>query len=92
LTEFEEVREIKRKYMLEKLGEHHKVLYEIIKENPGICSSDLISIYEKEIRQLGLEPKSSRTLSKYLNKLVALKHIKFERASARGNVRTFSIE
>jgi len=30
---FEEVREIKRKYMLEKLGEHHKLIYEIIKKS-----------------------------------------------------------
>lgn len=31
---YEEVREIKKKYMLEKLGEHHRLIYEIIKKNP----------------------------------------------------------
>jgi len=88
---FEEVKDIKRKYMLEKLGEHHRLIYEIIKKNPRITSSKLISTYRDECERIGLKPKSSRTLSNYLSKLVALKHIKCERASVRGNVRSFSV-
>ncbi len=57
---FEEVGEIKRKYMLEKLGEHHKLIYEIIRENPGITSSELISTYRSECRRRGLGPKVSQ--------------------------------
>jgi orc1/cdc6 family replication initiation protein len=88
---YEEVKEIKRKYMLEKLGEHHKLIYDIIKKNPGITSGELISTYRNECERIGLESKSSRTLSDYLNELVALKHIKSERACVRGNVRFFSV-
>ena len=75
--------------MLEKLGEHHRLIYEIIKKNPGITSSKLVSTYGSECGRIGLGPKSSRSLSNYLNKLIALKHIKSERASVRGNVRVF---
>jgi orc1/cdc6 family replication initiation protein len=88
---YEEVKEIKRKYMLEKLGEHHKLIYDIIKKNPGITSSELISAYKNECERIGMESKSSRTLSDYLNELIALKQIKSERASVRGNVRVFSV-
>jgi orc1/cdc6 family replication initiation protein len=50
---YEEVKEIKRKYMLEKLGEHHKLIYDIIKKNPGITSSELISAYRNECERIG---------------------------------------
>lgn len=39
---YEEVRNIKRKYFLEGLGELHKLIYEIIKKSPRITSNDLI--------------------------------------------------
>jgi Cdc6-like AAA superfamily ATPase len=77
--------------MLEKLGEHHKLIYKIIKKNPGITSKELTLRYEMECREWGLNPKSPRTLSNYLNKLIVLKHIKSERASLRGNVRIFKV-
>jgi len=53
----EEVEEIKRKYTLEKLGEHHKLIYEITKLNQGITSSELFSDYTSGCLELGLEPK-----------------------------------
>lgn len=84
-----EMEEIKRKYVLEKLGKHYKLIYDIIKQNQGITSSRLVSKYRDECIRLGLEPRSSRTLSNYLERLIALKYIKFERASVRGNVREF---
>jgi len=77
--------------MLEKLGEHHKLIYEIIKKNSGITSSELVSAYRDECGRRELGPRSSRTLSNYLNKLITLKHIRFERASLRGNVRIFKV-
>ena len=88
---FEEIREVKRKYMLEKLGEHHKLIYEIIKKNPRIISGKLIMRYKSECRKIGLDPKSPRTLNNYLNRLIALKYIKSVRANMRGNVRLFSV-
>jgi len=55
---FGEVKDIKRKYMLEKLGEHHKLIYEIIKKNPRITSSKLVLTYREECKRIGLKPKS----------------------------------
>ena len=86
---YEEVMEIKRKYMLEKLGEHHKLVYEIIRENPGITSHDLFLKYGDECRKMGLTPKSERSLTSYINDLVSLQYVNFERAKVRGNVRKF---
>jgi len=88
---FEEIKAIKRKYMLEKLGEHHRLIYEIIKKNLGITSSELILAYNSECRKKGLKPKSPRTLNNYLNELILLQHVKSERANVRGNVRIFKI-
>lgn len=75
--------------MLENLGEHHRLIYEIIKKNPGITSSGLFLTYRRECKKMEMKPKSSRTLNNYLNELVDLKHIMSERASKRGNVRLF---
>ncbi|MHA1331356.1 MAG: Cdc6/Cdc18 family protein, partial [Candidatus Hodarchaeales archaeon] len=86
---FEEVKDIKRKYMLEKLGEHHRLIYEIIKKNPRITSGKLRSVYIDECKRMGFQPKSPRTLNNYLSKLIALHHIRSERASLKGNVRIF---
>ncbi len=88
---YEEVRELKRKYTLEKLGEHYKLIYQVIKENPGITSGKLYQAYRKICRKEGLESKSRRTLNNYIEKLITLKYVKSERASIRGNVRTFSV-
>ncbi|MEM0049564.1 MAG: hypothetical protein QXW39_03400 [Candidatus Bathyarchaeia archaeon] len=60
---YEEVKDIKRKYLLEKLGVHHKLIYEIVKKSPGITSSDFYEVYKKEAREWGLNPKSNRAFS-----------------------------
>jgi Cdc6-like AAA superfamily ATPase len=86
---FEEVREIKRKYMLEKLGEHHKLIYEIIRDTPGITFKKLILTYKNQCEKEGLRMKSSRTLTNYINRLITSGYVKFERANTKGNVRLF---
>lgn len=88
---YKEVREIKRKYTIEKLGEHYKLVYKIIEENPRITSGKLFEAYRKACRQRGLKPRSQRTISGYLNELIALKYVRSERASVRGNVRSFIV-
>ena len=86
---FKEVREIKAKYMLEKLGRHHRLIYEVIKQNPRITSRRLVVIYKKECTKRGLKPKSQRTVNNYLSKLIRLGYIKSKRANLRGNIRVF---
>jgi len=89
---YEEVVEIKRKYMLEKLGEHHKLIYDIVKKNPGITSHNLFLKYRNECRKMGLVPKSERSLTSYTDDLINLHYVKIERAKVRGNVRKFFAE
>ena len=83
--------EIKRKYMLEKLGEHHKLVYEIIRKNPGITLHDLFLKYGDECRKMDLMPKSERSLTSYIHDLISLHYVNFERAKVRGNVRKFKV-
>jgi len=86
---FEEVSEIKRKYMLQKLSEHHRLIYQIIKENPGITSSKLLTTYRELCRRMGLRPKSDRSVSNYISTLLGFDLIRSERIKIRGNVRKF---
>jgi len=88
---YEEVKEIKKKYRLETLSPHHKLIIGIVKNNPGILSSHFYLTYRKESRKQGLRPKSSRTFSNYINELIELAFLKVEMAGVRGNVRRFSI-
>ncbi|MEM3833331.1 MAG: hypothetical protein QW128_07065 [Thermoprotei archaeon] len=48
---YEEVKDIKRKYLLEKLGVHYKLIYEIVKKNPSITSSEFYEVYKKEAKE-----------------------------------------
>ena len=86
---YEEVMEIEKKYMLEKLGAHHKLIYEIVKKNPGITSHELLLKYRNECRKMDLIPKSERSLTSYINDLISLHYVNVERAKVRGNVRKF---
>ena len=86
---FEEISEIKRKYMLQKLSEHHRLIYQIIKKNPGITSRELTRTYISLCQKAGLTPKSKRSLSNYVSTLLNLHLIWGERVRTRGNVRKF---
>jgi orc1/cdc6 family replication initiation protein len=87
---YEEVKEIKRKYLLEKLGEHHKIICRIVRENPGITSSNFYEAYKREAKEHSLNPKSGRTFNNYVDELISLGYLRVERAKVRGNVRSFS--
>jgi len=84
---YEAVKEIKKKYELEKLTPHHKLIVEILKEHGEISSTDFYSFYKKEAGKQGLKVKSSRSFNNYVAELVELNYIKVERAKVRGNVR-----
>jgi orc1/cdc6 family replication initiation protein len=86
---YEEVKDIKRKYYLERLTPHHKLMVKIVKKNQGICSGAFYDAYKHEARKSGIRSKSSRTFNNYVNDLVDLGYLKVERAKTRGNVRSF---
>jgi orc1/cdc6 family replication initiation protein len=88
---FAEVKEIKRKYYLEKLTPHHKLIVDIVRKNPQISSENFYNAYRFESKKLLLNSKSSRTFSNYVKELIDLGYLKSERATVRGNVRMFSV-
>jgi len=88
---YEEVKEIKRKYYLERLTPHHKLIVDIIRQNPQTSTDNLYNIYKLKCEKLSLLAKSSRTFTNYVKELVELGYLKSERARARGNVRMFSV-
>lgn len=85
---YEEVKEIKRKYYLNRLP-HHKLIVEIVKKYAGITSSDFYKAYRQEARKQGLNPQSTRTFSNYVSELIETGYLKVDRAKTRGNVRLF---
>jgi orc1/cdc6 family replication initiation protein len=86
---YEEVKEIRKKYYLERLTPHHRLIVGIVNENPRISSDSFYDVYKLKCIRLSLSPKSSRTFSNYVKELVELGYLKSERAKMRGNVRSF---
>ena len=83
------MKKIKKKYYLERLTPHHKLMIEIIKDNKKVLSSNFYNFYKQKSRRQGLRPKSKRTFNNYINDLIDLNYLKVERAKVRGNVRVF---
>jgi len=86
-----EVKEIKKKYYLERLTPHHKLMVDIVRKEPGILSSSFYQVYKREVMEHMMVPKSSRTFNNYTHDLVELGYIKIERVRSRGNVRSFKV-
>lgn len=86
---YEEVKEIKKKYYLERLTPHHKLIVDIVRENPQISSKNFYNVYKHECKKLALTSLSSRTFNNYVRELLELGYLRYERAKLRGNVRTF---
>jgi cell division control protein 6 len=80
---------LKKNYQLKRLTEHHRLLYRIIKEHPGITSPGLFETYVRECEARNWKPIASRTFSLYTQKMTELKLIKAERARVRGRVHAF---
>ena len=86
---YEAVKEIKRKYELERLTPHHKLIIGILKKRKEISSTDFYNLYKREADKQGILAKSRRSFNNYLADLIELNYIKIERAKVRGNVRLF---
>jgi cell division control protein 6 len=82
-------KELKKKYLLEALSEHHKLIYGIIGEKPGNSSGKIWETYIKACADTGRKPIATRTFSAYLSKLIELKLISAEYAGR--NVRIFRV-
>jgi cell division control protein 6 len=91
---FSNTKDIKRAFLLERLGGHYTLLYNLIQGagKGGILSTGLWDLYLKECGAQALEPLAKRTYSYYLNRMVLLKLIEARRARLRGHVFEFSVK
>lgn len=69
---FHDVKDIKKKYYLDKLSPHHKLIVNILRKNIELTSSEFYDIYRIDSRKQNLKTKSRRTFNNYLNDLIEL--------------------
>jgi len=88
---FSSAKDIKKTYLLNKLTTHHRLLYEIVREKGSIHSGQLWKAYLERCSSLGKQPIALRTFSEYMNKLIELDLVQWDRALVRGKVRVFRV-
>lgn len=74
---------------VEKLNEHQKVLYEIIKEEGEVSPGELYERYEENLEEESGDPKVKRTLRKYLEKM---DHYNLIESEGEGRWRKYMLE
>ncbi len=84
-------KDLKKTYLLNKLTEHHRLLYEIIKRQKQALSGEIWKLYLKECKVKKLKPMAVRIYSIYTNKLVELGLIKAQQALVKGKVRLLKV-
>jgi cell division control protein 6 len=84
-------KDIKMTYLLNKLTAHQRLLYDLVKEKKTINSGDLWKAYLERCAKLGMQPIALRTFSEYMNKLIELGLVQWDRALVRGKVRVFKV-
>jgi cell division control protein 6 len=88
---YNSVRDLKNTYLLDKLTSHHRLLYDIVRERKEINSGELWEAYIARCRAENKSAIALRTFSEYMNKLIELDLVKWDRALVRGKVRVFKI-
>lgn len=81
----------KKSFVLQKLTDHHRLLYKLIKKKNYILSGDLWRLYLKTCNSWKIRPIAVRTYPNYCNKLTELGLIQTKRAAIQGKVREFSV-
>lgn len=84
-------KDLERSFLLNRLNSHQRLLYELVKEKKEINSGELWKSYLAKCRRIQKHPIAVRTYSEYMNKLIELELVYWDRALVRGKVRTFSI-
>lgn len=84
-------RELKTQYLLGKLTKDHRILYDIVKYQGEILSSDLRQLYLLECSRAKRRPIAERTFSDYVNDLKIAGLALVERARVRGKVRLVKV-
>jgi cell division control protein 6 len=83
-------KDLKKTYLLRKLTDHHRLLYELVARSRKILSGDLWRLYFRTCHDRRICPIAVRTYSDYCNKLVELGLVRAKRAAIQGKVREFS--
>ncbi len=79
------------KCWLNKLTTHHRLLYDIVREKGSIHSGQLWKAYLEKCASLDKQPIALRTFSEYMNKLIELDFVQWDRALVRGKVRMIRV-
>jgi len=88
---YNSAKDIKKTYLLNKLTTHHRLLYDLVKEREIIHSGQLWKIYLEKCGQFNKQAIALRTFSEYMNKLIELDLVQWDRALVRGKVRVFTL-
>jgi Cdc6-like AAA superfamily ATPase len=65
------------------------VLYELVKKKKEVNSGELWKLYLSECKRLKKQPIAVRTFSEYMNRLIEIGLVQWDRALVRGKVRVF---
>ncbi|MGD2091858.1 MAG: AAA family ATPase [Candidatus Aminicenantes bacterium] len=84
-------KDLEKSYLLDRLSSHHRLLYELVKEKKEVNSGDLWKAYLQRCREIQKHPIALRTYSDYMNKLIELELVQWDRALVKGKVRAFKI-
>jgi len=81
--------DLRKETLLAKLSSHHRLLYELVRQRGEINSGELWDAYLDHCRAENKPTIALRTYSEYMNKLIELDLVRWDRALVRGKVRTF---
>ena len=78
---------LKKRYALNNLSEHHRLIYRIVKEAGTIKAGDLWKLYCSQAKEHGLGHMAKRTFQHHKRKLLELRLLEEKQGRGRGNVR-----
>lgn len=86
-----DARDLKINKILDSLSPHHRLIFEVVKENKEVISGDLWHEYKKACRRKKTKIIPLRTFAYYRDQLTNMGLILSKRARLRGNVRIYSV-
>ena len=88
---YSSTKNLEKTWFLDKLSSNHKLLYELVNKKKEVNSGELWKIYLAECGKLKKQPIALRTYSDYMNKLIELNLVQWDRALVKGKVRVFKV-
>jgi len=87
---YDEAKNLKKTYRLDRLTRHHRLLFNLIKESPDILSGDLWNEYIEKCSEK-VKPIARRTYTNYITGLMETGLVKAEKATVKGKTRSFKV-